>query len=709
MTTLTKRSTSRLLFAHDAAFQKQDGTYVEVEDLFHTTSTNRFNSKYNITKFQDSRFWRALSTRYWQYDDFSFGGVAAASFLGTAHRYKIWFNPIEAYRLLMTAAMDVYGSIVPETEGKKGKKGKTKVEDAFDKTKEEIEKEKIKAETEWEKLISGNSRKANKLSSDYGWDQVLYDELVKSQKQGAWTEEGWYRWNNIITNFDYISVNLVSIMIHEMMHVLWEHLNRHKFDPMQWNLATDYAINQTLDFTPEIQKVCITKNNETFFQRFVISYVRYKLQQEVELRKSTEKKYGLTIQQDIREFCQVALPNIDKLYNEFMTEGNYYHSEDITEKKPADFYFRILEETMVFSSEGEGDGEGEGKGKGKGSGSGVRGYDDHGQWDESDSGAGDDGEDEDEDEADEKGKGADGSDGDEDAEDGDGKGKEKNKQAGGRIDQKRKASKGGKSKKSSGGGSASGASSKERGKGEGEGNVHGGWDVTTACARQEAKGAIRDAMQRAGFDPDDPADLEKCLNRTPGMESLGAHISEWFKVPTKNWRQILNKYVATAMQPQQMDYTMSRENRRLPGVFPGKRRERGLELIIAVDTSGSINYNDYNDFISQIEKIGRDCDIDNVRLIQCHHSIALDKKLPLRRVKTTPIVETGGTTMRVIYETLKREKNRKLLILCTDGAIDHFKNDGWGFKSIMFLSRGNECYADALKERGFPVICQDQE
>ena len=278
----------------------------------------------------------------------------------------------------------------------------------------------------------------------------------------------------------------------------------------------------------------------------------------------------------------------------------------------------------------------------------------------------------------------------------------------GKIDQKRKASKGGKAKKSSGGGSG-GANVKERGKGEGEGSPHGGWDVTTACARQEAKGSVRDAMKRAGFNPDDPSDLEKCLDRTPGMEALGAYISEWFKVPTKNWRQILNHYIASAMKPQQLDYTMSRENRRLPGVFPGKRRERGLELIIAVDTSGSINYADYNDFINQIQKIGRDCDIDNVRFIQCHHSIALDKKMPLRRIKTTPIVETGGTSMGVIYEKLKREKNRKLLVLFTDGCIDHFMNEGWGFKSVMFLSRGNECYGESLKERGFTVICQDME
>ena len=66
--------------------------------------------------------------------------------------------------------------------------------------------------------------------------------------------------------------------------------------------------------------------------------------------------------------------------------------------------------------------------------------------------------------------------------------------------------------------------------------------------------------------------------------------------------------------------------------------------------------------------------------------------------------------MKVVYEKLKKERNRKLLILFTDGYIDHFKADEYkGFKSIMFLSRGCESQAPTLRDRGFQVICQDEE
>ena len=693
--TIQKRSTCQLLFAHCAAVQKQGKVFEEVSDLFETVPENNFRSKFQTNKFQESRFWRALSTRYWQFDDFGFEGVAAASFLGGAHRYKIWFSPLECYKLLMSAAISF-------NDKKKKTKKKTKKEvatqEAFADIDEAVEAAQENAIDDWELLINGKSPYQKLLKSDYGWNPELYKEMVASQKQGGWTEKGWELWNFTFTNSEYFLKNIVSIMVHEMMHVLWQHLTRTKFDHQHWNLATDYAINQTVDFTPEIQAVCITNKNESFFDRFVISYVHYALQQDTDIREKMQKKYNLNLTMDIQEFCKVAHPNVNALFQEYMTDdsGGWGQRNDKTSKKPADFYFRILEETMIFSDnededgEGDGEGEGEGSGSGKGKGKGVKGYDNHGQWNE--------------DETDEKGSGDGEDETDEEGEDGDGKSKSAK---GGQADQKKKEPKGGKADK--GKGEEGNSNTKDRGQGEGVGQSHEGWDIHGACARQEAKGAIRDAMKRSGYNPDDPADIAKCLERTAGMESLGAYITDWFKVPTKNWRQILSKHVASALNPQQLDYTMSRENRRVPDMFPGKRREIGLELIIAVDTSGSINYSDYNDFVGQINKIGRDCDVERIRLIQCHHSIAYDKKIPLRKVKSTPIVETGGTTMRVVYEKLKSEKNKKLLVLFSDCCIDDFPATGWGFKSIIFCSRGNESYGQNLEGRGFKVIYQDQE
>jgi len=144
-------------------------------------------------------------------------------------------------------------------------------------------------------------------------------------------------------------------------------------------------------------------------------------------------------------------------------------------------------------------------------------------------------------------------------------------------------------------------------------------------------------------------------------------------------------------------------------MFPGKKRERGLDLIVQVDTSGSINYKDWNDFMNQIEEIGRSCDTSLIRVMQVHSVIASDEMVNLRKIKKMRIKETGGTTMALGPEKLKREKNKKLLIIFTDGYIDNFEQKSYPFKIIMFLSRGNSHNAQVLEERGFVVLNQDVE
>jgi predicted metal-dependent peptidase len=73
------------------------------------------------------------------------------------------------------------------------------------------------------------------------------------------------------------------------------------------------------------------------------------------------------------------------------------------------------------------------------------------------------------------------------------------------------------------------------------------------------------------------------------------------------------------------------------------------------------------------------------------------------------IKETGGTTMQLGPAKLAGEKNKKLLIIFTDGYIDTFMQKEYNFKIMMFLSRGNSHLAESISSRGFRVICQDEE
>jgi predicted metal-dependent peptidase len=246
-----------------------------------------------------------------------------------------------------------------------------------------------------------------------------------------------------------------------------------------------------------------------------------------------------------------------------------------------------------------------------------------------------------------------------------------------------------------------------------EGKEHEGFKKInkTAASKKEIKSSIKESLERCGINTEDIDTLESAINQIKSLSNngIGHLIREWFHVPRKNWKQILKKYVTSYSNPQDYDYTMSRESRVISGLFPGKKRDRGLDVIIQTDTSGSICHDDWVDFTNQILEISRSCSVDKVRCIQVHSKISFDGFISLKSIKSMKIVETGGTIMVHGPNKLLSEKNKKLLIIFTDGYIDEFFQKDFPFKIIMFLSRGYENNAKTLEERGFKVICQDSE
>jgi predicted metal-dependent peptidase len=642
---IEKHSSLRLIFGRCAAWQISSGKFVEKPSIFECSGGGR-RGMYEGGKFAASKFWRVTADRYWQYDDFTFSGVAAASYLINAHRFKIWFNPFEFYKFLYTSVA-FKGEKPPEAVLKDEKKIKE-----YNETQTQ----------RWEDIVSGKNASCDEALRCRHFDRKLYRALEECAKNKQWNFDAWILWSNAIITNDYIAVNLESVMVHEMYHIIWNHLGRvEERDSYQWNLATDYAINQPLDFSDEIRAVCITDDNESFFNRFIISLIKYLMMNDEEVKKSLKENFNIDEHYD---FNKVDKKTTEALYSEYMVEPRGFNRSNKYAGKSADFYYRVLLESCVFIDV-----------------RGVRGYDKHGKWAENG----------------EPGEG-----------DGDGNTIEKD----GKKYEKGAADGTEKCEKKDGDGEAGDQPpmhhDKQRGKGGRE--EHRGFDpMEVAASRREVRATIKDALERSGINPDDPDEIEKALKAMPGMDILGALILEWFKVKKKNWMQILKKYLSAYSNPHDIDYTMSRESRVIPDFFPGKKRDRGLDVIIQMDTSGSINYKDWNDFGNQVEEIGKSCDTNKIRVLQVHSVIASDEFVNLRRIKKMRIKETGGTTMKLGPEMLKREGNKKLLIIFTDGYIDHFEAKEFPFKIIMFLSRGNEHNAPALRDLGFKVITQDEE
>jgi len=638
-------SSMKLMFGRTSAWQVVNNKAVEYGSIFECSGKGR-GGHYTGDKFAQSNFWRSTVDRFWQYDDFTFDGIAAASYLINAHKYKIWFNPAKFYDYLYMCVAYEGDFEVPESVKEDEKK---------------LKEYHGRREKEWGEVISGTCKKYEDQLNKYGFDRALAQALKKCEEKKTWEFNTWIRWCNTLVINPFVSQNCESVFVHEMFHIIWNHLSRvEERDSVQWNIATDFAINQSINFTKEFAAGLITDHNEKFHKRFVLSTIKYLMQTDADVAKSLKEDYKITEKTD---WDKISPKLLKELHDTYMMESpNGYSKSSKFANKSGDLYYRILLESCIIMS-----------------GAGMAGYDSHGKWNDKGEGSGEGME------GDQEGAG----------------GKKFTKGASKGTETCEKAKEGDKPDWHP-------DSNKERGKGGRQ--EHKGFDsMEAAAARREVKATVKDTLERCGVNPDDPEEIEKALKATPGMEILGALILDWFKVKRKNWKQLLKKELTNYSNPQDIDYTMSRESRVMEGFFPGKKRERGLDVIFQVDTSGSINLKDWNDFVNQIEEIARSCDVKLMRCLQVHSVIACDEMVNLRKVKDWRIKETGGTTMALGPVKLRKEGNKKLLIIFTDGYTDVFEQKDFPFKIMIFLSRGNSHNTEIFKERGFTVINQDEE
>jgi hypothetical protein len=192
-------------------------------------------------------------------------------------------------------------------------------------------------------------------------------------------------------------------------------------------------------------------------------------------------------------------------------------------------------------------------------------------------------------------------------------------------------------------------------------------------------------------------------------DSFGKLIKKMYRTETKPWDHLLRHEMTKIIGHQDFDYTMKRESRAISGMFPGKSRERGLDLILVEDVSGSINYDDWNRFKNEMIRATRELDNPTVRYIQFHSQVAFDQLVPISKLRDIGIKETGGTSMKVPLEKLKNEGNTKTTIVFTDGWVETgYNQSDFPFKIIIFVSAsGNERVCYDLANRGFTVISQD--
>ena len=158
-------------------------------------------------------------------------------------------------------------------------------------------------------------------------------------------------------------------------------------------------------------------------------------------------------------------------------------------------------------------------------------------------------------------------------------------------------------------------------------------------------------------------------NLPNGMENLIGNILD----PKQNWKQILIKYVRNALP---YDSTFSKPNKNFLAhgiIMPGQMRE-SIEIVVAIDTSGSVSDKEMSEFLGEMRGIAKvhrnvkmtviqgDAEVEDVFDI---HSRDIKKMLNFKRKGY------GGTSHIPIFEYVKEKIPLcKLLIAFTDGYSD---------------------------------------
>lgn len=536
----------------------------------------------DISYFQDkesekvakSLFWRNISSKIYQADNFGYDGIASIEYEKQLGKYKINFNPLLFYEFVVYCEATANGVSLPDYSN-----------------------------GPFSNIINILENNKDKVSI-CGWNKDFYQSVTHNN----WQEiKNWQHWNNLIHKNSYIFDSLLYVFVHEMVHLIWDHVNRMQKseDKNIWNMAADFSINQNLKFPMPVKKKLITQFSDFFWPSAQYAFLRYfnktnEIQIPVKIKNLLESKEKFLLNRDDQ--------TINKILN--FNKNNFIHN------KNADFYFDILRESTANN-------QGTANGKQPQSGSDVvEGLFKHVQ---SDSSA--------EDESDQEGQ----------------------------FERKIK--------------------------------------------QIEIDKIFRESYNKSEDKKIYKEEVSGWKSEIPLSFLFQKKIDNLLKTKRDNrWKKEFHKFFLSCLNEKEKDMTMTRSSRKRPDIFPGLKREIGLDIVFIIDTSGSISKINYKQFIGEIVNINKICELDKCRIIQCHTLISSDdRKFSLKKIKSITFKETGGTRMRTALDVLVKENNRKPVVIFTDGYIDYFTAEEFKFKVLLFVTDPHTVYD--INNRGFRTIC----
>ncbi len=203
----------------------------------------------------------------------------------------------------------------------------------------------------------------------------------------------------------------------------------------------------------------------------------------------------------------------------------------------------------------------------------------------------------------------------------------------------------------------------------------------SAEERQKIRDEIKEAMLNA-------AQTSEAGNIPAGVKRMIQELTE----PKMDWRQILRQQIEATIKH---DYTWQRMSRKgwdIDAIMPGMNTTDAIDIVLAIDTSGSISHQMLRDFLSEIKGITEQFDQFRIHLFTFDTKVynpCVYESDNMDDLLDYDIQGGGGTDFDVIWNYLKEEQiEPKKLVVLTDG----YPWNSWGdpnYCDTVFVIHGD--------------------
>lgn len=168
---------------------------------------------------------------------------------------------------------------------------------------------------------------------------------------------------------------------------------------------------------------------------------------------------------------------------------------------------------------------------------------------------------------------------------------------------------------------------------------HSEWDkvssVDNGLMREVIKQAVAEAAAQA-----------KAAGKWPsGIEEL---VKELLDKETVNWKRLLRQYIGNKVKAGSK-HTWKRESKRFGVLQKGKTKTRMIKIGIAIDTSGSVSADEFQEFMSEIYGLMNSYKT-NIQIVECDAKIQKAYTLKKYAKIDTKFKGRGGTDFRPVFE-----------------------------------------------------------